>query len=171
MDEQRQYRQKIRICIRAINNYANLTVLRRIKNDDFDFPPLNTIGQRIKLERLKKGIYIKTLAKQSGMTPESISYFEAGREPDIHSLAPLAKTLEVTVQYLGGFESMPETTFIERLDKARCYHAHNWDDVAKAVGVNRRTVWGWIHMGRTPANMAAVEKYMKTTSEPKITSK
>lgn len=133
-------------------------MLRRIENDDF--PSLNTIGDRIRSERLKKGIYIKTLAQQTGMTKEAISYFEAGREPDIRSLAPLSKALDVTVQYLGGFESMPESTFIERLDKARCYHAHNWDDVAKAVGVNRRTIWGWLHIGRTPANMDAVEKYM-----------
>lgn len=88
----------------------------------------------------------------------TISKWENGKgNPDTRSLKPIAEALDVTVQYLGDFETMPEDTFIMKLNKARCYHAHTWEDTAAAINVDRRAISEWI-AGRRNAHHISKEK-------------
>jgi len=38
---------------------------------------------------------------------------------------------------------MPEETFFEKLEKARCYHGHTTVEMAAEIGVNQRTIFDW----------------------------
>jgi hypothetical protein len=57
------------------------------------------------------------------ITPEGLSIIErkAGIL-EMKTLRKLAVLLEQPIWYLGCFENMPEDTFFEKLEKARCYH-------------------------------------------------
>jgi DNA-binding XRE family transcriptional regulator len=59
------------------------------------------------------------------------------------TLRKLAAQLEQPVWFLGYFENMPEGTFFDRLEKARCYHGHTKVEMATDIGVNKRIIFNW----------------------------
>jgi hypothetical protein len=59
------------------------------------------------------------------------------------ALRKLAVLLEQPIWYLGCFENMPEDTFFEKLEKARCYHVHSKVELAEELGIHQRTIFDW----------------------------
>ncbi len=101
----------------------------------------STPGERIRWARRQKGWLIKTLATKTGITPEGMSIIErkAGIL-EMKTLRGLAVLLEQPICYLGCFETMPEDTFFEKLEKARCYHGHTKVELAAELGINPRSI-------------------------------
>lgn len=146
--------------IRADNHLDNIYSFSNDSEHSMEpyLPPPTTCGNRIRRTRILRGMLITELAERIGFSTTSISKWENGRiDPHIHSLKPIAEALDVTVQYLGDFEGMPEDTFIMKLNKARCYHGHTWEDTATAINVDRRAISEWI-AGRRTANRISQEK-------------
>ena len=105
----------------------------------------NTPSDRIRWARMQKGWLAKTLAAHVGISPDGLSNIErkATDMTKMKILRKLATTLEQPIWFLGCFENMPENTFFERLEKARCYHGHTKVEMAAEIGVNKRTIFVW----------------------------
>ena len=66
---------------------------------------MNKFGERLKDLRNEKGISLKYLAKEIGVTDMAISRWEnEKRIPNIENLASLAKYFGVSTDYLLGLE-------------------------------------------------------------------
>ncbi len=62
---------------------------------------MHRMGERIGILRQKKGMTQSALAEKLDITPQAISKWERGQSfPDLSRLDDLAKTLEVSVDYL-----------------------------------------------------------------------
>lgn len=104
----------------------------------------NSTGERIRLARLEKGWMIRTLAAKAGITPEGLSNIERQvSNIENTTLRRICIALGQPIQLIGGFENMPEDTFFQRLEKARCYHGHTKVEMAKVIGVNIRVIFDW----------------------------
>ena len=120
-------------------------MVHRAINQDTEIVIGNTPSERIRWARMQKGWMIKTLAAKAGITPTSLSHIENKVEHSIEitTLRKLSTALEQPVWFLGCFEHMPEDTFSQRLEKARCYHGHTKLETAKAIGVHVRVIFNW----------------------------
>lgn len=59
---------------------------------------MNTLGRNIRRHRLAKGLDCCELARLTGVTPMSISYYERGlRTPRVENISKIAAALGVTV--------------------------------------------------------------------------
>lgn len=106
-------------------------------------------GNRMKEARIRAGYGVAELANLIGVSQPVISYFESGRRvPTINNLQKIAEALGVSVAYLGDFESLPESTFAEKVKKARLYHGLLKKDFALLIGVDTKTIQNW-ETGRT----------------------
>ena len=66
---------------------------------------MNLIGNNIKIIRKQIGLTQEELALHIGVTPQAVSRWENGTGmPDISMVVPLAKTLNVSTDYLFGLE-------------------------------------------------------------------
>ena len=66
-----------------------------------------TIGQRIREARKNAGLTQRELAEKSGTATGTIQQYELGkRRPRLEQLQRIADTLDVSVGYLQGYESM-----------------------------------------------------------------
>lgn len=106
---------------------------------------LKTSAERIRWARMQKGWLIKTLAEKVGIAAAHLSQIEGKfiGTAEMKTLRKLATQLEQPVWFLGCFENMPEGTFFEKLEKARCYHGHTKIEMATAIGVHKRTIFDW----------------------------
>lgn len=60
-----------------------------------------TLGERLRAERLKKGVTELELAKAVGVTQAAISYFESGiKIPSTAVIANISNYFNVTIDYL-----------------------------------------------------------------------
>jgi len=71
-------------------------------------------GERLKQYRKAKNMTQQELAERLGVSNKSVSRWESGSYPDVATLAPLAKTLEVTVDELLG--EAPSLRSLKRAD-------------------------------------------------------
>ncbi|WP_430133129.1 helix-turn-helix domain-containing protein [Paenibacillus lautus] len=96
---------------------------------------------------------IRELAALSGLTPETISMMENGvHPPSLKSLRKISVCLSRPVQYLGCFETLPETTFGERLKKARLFHRLTKLEAARRLRVvDPKSITNWESNRSTPA--------------------
>lgn len=109
-----------------------------------ELPPQgNTPAQRIRWARLKLDLTIVETAKLTGLTPEAISHIENHGTGNITTFKILAAVLHQPIWFLGCFESLPENTLGQCIQKARLYHGLNKREFAKCVGVNEKTVRLW----------------------------
>ena len=61
------------------------------------------LGKKIKETRLEKGISLRRLAKEIGVSPSFISQVEQGKaQPSVNSLKAISNILQVTCSYLIG---------------------------------------------------------------------
>lgn len=105
---------------------------------------LNTPGSRIRGARTEANLSIRELAALSGLTPEAISMMENGvHPPSLKSLRKISSCLNRPIQYLGCFETLPESTFGERLKKARLYRGLTKEEAAVEFGVNSKSITNW----------------------------
>lgn len=81
----------------------------------------NTLGQRIKKQRVKKNLSIKDLAKLSSMTSHSIVKIEKEEtvNPSIENIKILSTVLEVSISYLLDTNNMIEDTVAQIIKKYR----------------------------------------------------
>lgn len=95
---------------------------------------MNTTANRIKKLREKRGLTQAQLARQTGISEQSISKYELDqRNPKIEKLGALADFFEVPVSYLRGEEA------INRLRTLRQSKGLTLDGIEKATGINRGT--------------------------------
>lgn len=63
----------------------------------------NTIGETIRINRIKLGYTQESLANELHVSPQAISKWEKGLNmPDVNLLVPLSKVLNISVEYLLG---------------------------------------------------------------------
>lgn len=127
------------------NNLGEIVVHRTInQNTDTEIVIGNTPSERITWARLQKGWLIKTLAAKAGITPVCLSNIERQvTSVENTTLRKICLALEQPIWFLGCFENMPEDTFFEKLEKARCYYGHTKVEMAKEIGVHVRTIFDW----------------------------
>ena len=89
---------------------------------------------RFKKLREQKGLTQAQLARQIGISEQSISKYERGkRNPKIENLEALANFFKVPVSYLRGKAA------VNRLKELRQSRSLTLDDIEKATGINRGT--------------------------------
>jgi transcriptional regulator with XRE-family HTH domain len=87
---------------------------------------------------------IVELAKRSGLTEDTISCLERNKNnPSLPTLRILAQALNVTIAFLGCFESLPEETFAQKVKKARLYHGLYRKEFAEVLKVEVRSISNW----------------------------
>lgn len=95
---------------------------------------MSITANRIKKLREKRGLTQAQLARQTGISEQSISKYELDqRNPKIEKLGALADFFEVPVSYLRGEEA------INRLRTLRQSKGLTLDGIEKATGINRGT--------------------------------
>lgn len=113
---------------------------------------LDTPGLRIRAARNEVNLTIRELAALSGLTPETISMMENGvHPPSLKSLRKLSTCLSRPIHYLGCFETLPETTFGERLKKARLFNGLTKEETARKLRVDPKSITNWESNRSTPA--------------------
>ncbi|AJQ27564.1 helix-turn-helix domain-containing protein [Pelosinus fermentans] len=105
----------------------------------------NTSNKRIRWARIQKGWLIKTLAAKVEIAAAHLSQLEGKTTgtAEMKTLRKLATELEQPIWFIGCFENMPEDTFFEKLEKARCYHGHTKVEMAEELGIHQRTIFDW----------------------------
>lgn len=106
---------------------------------------------------------ITDLAAAAGMATATISDLEADKKaPAFPTLRKLSQVLEMPIAFLGCFESMPEETLGQRITKARHYHGLMITEMAKAVGVNPKTLRQWEknQQKMAPKYFTILERYL-----------
>lgn len=85
---------------------------------------MNLIGNNIKIIRKQIGLTQEELALHIGVTPQAVSRWENGTGmPNISMVVPLAKTLNVSTDYLFGLEKNEITRKI--CTQWRIFHGRN----------------------------------------------
>ncbi len=108
-------------------------------------------GGRLRAARTAKQMYLIDLAAATGLCTRTIGLAEANKlKVSPPSLRRLSKVLGVSVAFLGGFEKLPESTFGERIVKARLFHGYTKREFAKLLGVHERTLFDWEHNRKIP---------------------
>lgn len=130
---------------RAENNLY-LYVEKRVPLAQYNctLPETDNQGARVRKARLAKSLTIRALAEASGLTPETISYIENGKNPaSLSTLRALSEALEVSICYLGCFESLPEDTLGQKIRKGRFCAGLTIEELAKTIGVDPGTLNKW----------------------------
>jgi transcriptional regulator with XRE-family HTH domain len=98
----------------------------------------NIFGRRLRAARNERGLEQQQLAERAGLPPSSISHFEKGaRKPSFDNLRNLAKSLDVTTDYLLG-----RVDTMDRVEGAQRLHRHLGNLTESEV----KTVEGFIQM-------------------------
>ena len=90
------------------------------------------------------------LAREINCVPATIIMIAKTGRYNIATLKKISDVLEQPIEFLGCFENMPETTFGERLKKARYYHGYDKQEAAEVLGFNKRTLYDWERGIREP---------------------
>lgn len=128
-------------------NILDLSVVRRAK-----MPPWllghqwsgDSPGARLRQARVAKNMTIRDLAAATGLSVTAIGSLEADKfNATLPHLRSLARVLGVPIAYLGCFERLPENTLGQRITKARLYHGLTKEEMARAIGVDQKTLRSW----------------------------
>ena len=77
---------------------------------------MSVFSERLTEMRKQKGYTQKHLAELLGISPTRLNYWEKGkREPDVVNILEIAKTLEVSIDYLIGNSDNPQQQIIDIL--------------------------------------------------------
>ena len=83
--------------------------------------------------------------------------------PSLKSLKKLSSCLNRPIYYFGFFEALPESTFGERLKKARLYRGLTKEEAALILGVDPKSISNW-EMNRvlpSDKHLAKTHEFMK----------
>lgn len=101
----------------------------------------NVFGQRLRAARMLRELEQQQLAQKAGLPPSSISHFESGaRKPSFDNLRSLAKSLDVSTDYLLG-----RVDTIDRVESSQRLHRH----LGTLSDADLNTVEGFINMLKT----------------------
>lgn len=107
--------------------------------------PETTVGNRIRKQRLLKGISQKELARYIGVADGTMDTYEFDRAfPSPEKLKKIAECLEVPVEYF--FDEYYEFVFGDYGKKIKDWREKNklsLKEAAMVVGVSERTLIGW----------------------------
>src|SRR5690554_767569 len=116
-------------------------------------PEGDSPGARLRQTRISKDMTIRSLAEAAGLTPETISYIESGRNlPSLSTLRKLSEALRVSICYLGCFEKLPKNTLGQRITKGRLYTGMTKEELARLIGVDPTTILRWERDGNQPSD-------------------
>ncbi len=112
-------------------------------------PDLSTVGARLKQTRLSKGLTIKQLAGNVGMSEVTLGRWEKNlgkieNYPD--KVKKICQLLNIGVNYL--FDELKDNSFSAVLKKARFEMGLSRKELAQALGVDKGTVLCWERGGR-----------------------
>ncbi|WP_199883656.1 helix-turn-helix domain-containing protein [Anaerosinus massiliensis] len=120
-------------------------------------PPGNSVGERVRWARQKKNLTQVELAKRVSCVATTIIIIEKTGRYNISTLKKISIVVDQPIEFLGCFENMPETTFGDRLKKARYYHGYDKKEAAEIVGFNQRTLYDW-ERGKREPSVKALDK-------------
>lgn len=108
-----------------------------------DLPPVDTPGGRLRHARLSNNLMLVDLAAKTGLSVVAIRMAEQNKtKVTPPNLRILANALEVSIAYLGCFESLPEETQGQRIKKARLYHGYTKVGFGALFGLSGRAIQG-----------------------------
>ena len=100
----------------------------------------NVRGVRIRTARLKKGYSLRQLSELSDISQVSLTRIELGNtSSNIKILAKLANALNLPLVYIGAFDTMPDNTLQQRLEKSILVRGHWILEAVAAIGIDQRT--------------------------------
>ncbi len=77
---------------------------------------MSVFSERLTATRKEKGYTQKYLAELLEISPTRLNYWEKGkREPDMLKVLKIAKTLEVSIDYLIGNSDNPQQSLVEMM--------------------------------------------------------
>jgi len=125
-------------------------------------------GSRLRQARVAKGMTINDLAAVAGLSAVTISNLEAGKTTAaLLNLRKFSGLLGIPVAHLGRFESLPENTLGQRIEKARLYHGLTKRELACSVGVDEKTLRHWETDRHAPLEryLTILQKYLKALDQ------
>lgn len=134
---------------------------------------MKVVGTRLKEMRLQKGLSLRELAKQAHMSHSFIADIEAGRSnPSLDTLETLAKTLNVSVDYLLGRTDDPRP--IEEIVAEKQYipgtsvkgtlrNRYNRADSLSSSSQSDNSTPSWWYRD-TPPTEVELEEFLKTAN-------
>jgi len=130
----------------------------------------DTPGARLRQARVAKNRTIRDLAKVTGLNTVAIGNLEANRtKASLPNIRHFAEVLRVPVYFLGCFEYLPENTLGQRITKARLFHGLTKEDMARAIGVDPKTLRYWEQGLHVPSqrHLTVLEPYFAILNENK----
>ena len=86
-------------------NYFDVSLDELLKIDDYTVEDKKTVGGRIKLARVAKGLKQSELAEMLGLAASTVALYEQNRrEPNLKTVVKLAKCLGLSLDYLLGYD-------------------------------------------------------------------
>lgn len=133
----------------AVQTGSGFVVRSSFVTDD-DVP--ETTGGRIRFSRLSRGLTIDRLAEITGLSPTTISNIENDKQrPSLPNLRIISEALGASVGHLGCFESLPESTFAEKIKKYRLMHGLTKKEFADMLNISIKTLREWEKGTRKPS--------------------
>lgn len=84
---------------------------------------------------------IEELSNSIGISSTTILMLEKhNNKASLRTLKLLSSVLEVPISYLGMFEKMPDSTFGDKVRKARYYHGLTKEELAAQIKVDKKTI-------------------------------
>lgn len=108
-------------------------------------------GERITKLRDFRGWSKATLSARAGLSVRIIQACEFGRlPPSVFTAKKLADALRAPIWYVGGYDHLPQKTLAEKMEKARKYRGHTKEEMATALGVEKKSIYNWSIKGVRP---------------------
>ncbi|MZP43493.1 helix-turn-helix domain-containing protein [Heliobacterium gestii] len=101
--------------------------------------------------RSAKGLTIRELAAASGVTEATISYIENNHgQPTLRVLKKLSAVLDVSLDYLGCYDLLPEESLGQKIKKYRLMSGLTINEFATLIGVSDKSIRSWEKDKRVP---------------------
>lgn len=92
-----------------------------------------------RLKKLKKhlGITQAEMARVVHLTPQAMSNYFKGREPNYEVLVQICKTFDVSADYLLGLSDIPKAQTNEELEKENQYLRERLEEIQRIISETR----------------------------------
>ncbi|WP_221626789.1 helix-turn-helix domain-containing protein, partial [Cohnella lubricantis] len=119
--------------------------------------PGKTMGERLRYARCANGWSIVYLSQLSGVSATTISCLERGiHGAALSNIRRFAEVLDVSIEFLGCFENLPQKTLGQKIKKVRLLQGLQLNEFAALVGVDSKTVRSWERDDRIPSGRPSV---------------
>lgn len=96
-----------------------------------------TFIRKLKSLRDERGIKQSEIAAYLGISPQSYSAYENGRELDYEKLVLLATFFDVSADYLLGLSNIPKAQTNEELEKENQYLRERLEEIQRIISETR----------------------------------